>query len=290
MGLEQLGLSNMADATPTPSEKPKPLIATLLLERPAAPDYRLLAERIGKPLDFNLEVALAHKAEFPMLLPVDGDMVIGLRVDAPFSWPLEPLAQFAYWWPDAMEDIARSTCFAAITCSWSRHSRLEAHIRHLVLVRELVEQLPVIGVVWGSVLVQPSVLKAEFNRLQDSELPFSLWVLIQFSKQPNGNILISTLGMRDFGQMEIETESTLSLDETFDLVRKFGSYILAKGPVVKDSETFGLTETQRIRVRFVRSFRPDVNDNVYWLELAEQPSVQRPTGFFSKLFGSDRKQ
>jgi hypothetical protein len=282
--------ANMADATSAPSDKPKPVIATLLLERPAAPDYRLLAERIGKPLDFNLDMASTHKPDFPMLLAVDGDMIMGIRVDAPFSWPLQPLAQFAYWWPDAMDDIARSTCFAAITCSWSRHSRLEAHIRHLILVRELVEQLPVIGIVWGSVLVQPSVLKAEFNRLQERDLPFSVWVLIQFSKQPNGNILISTLGMRDFGQMEIETESTLPLDETFDLVRKFGSYILAKGPVVKDGETFGLTDTQRIKVRTLRSFRPDVNENVYWLELAEQPSVQRPTGFFSKLFGSDRKQ
>jgi hypothetical protein len=280
----------MADATSAPSDKPKQIIATLLLERPAAPDYRLLAERVGKPLDFNLEMASTHKPDFPMLLPADGDMVMGIRVDTPFSWPLEPLAQFAYWWPDAMKDVARSTSFAAVTCSWFRHSRLDAHIRHLVLVRELVEQLPVIGVVWGSVLVQPSVLTAEFNRLQQSELPFSLWVLIQFSKQPNGNILISTIGMRDFGQMEIETESTLPLDQTFDLVRKFGSYIIAKGPVVKDGETFGLTETQRIKVRYVRSFRPDVNENVYWLELAEQPSVQRPKGFFSKLFGSDRKQ
>jgi uncharacterized protein DUF4261 len=288
--LSNTGLSNMADATSAPSDKPKQLIATLLLERPAAPDYRLLAERIGKPLDFNLEMASTHKPDFPMLLAADGDMIVGIRVDSPFSWPLEPMAQFAYWWPDAMKDIARSTSFAAITCSWCRQSRLDAHIRHLVLVRELVDQLPVIGIVWGSVLIQPSVLKAEFNRLQQSELPFSVWVLIQFSKQPNGNILISTIGMRDFGQMEIETESTLPLDQTFDLVRKFGSYIIAKGPVVKDGDTMGLTETQRIKVRFVRSFRPDVNDNVYWLELAEQQSVQRPTGFFSKLFGSDRKQ
>ena len=288
--MSSVGLTNMADATSAPSDKPKQIIATLLLERPAAPDYRLLAERIGKPLDFNLDMAAAHKPDFPMLLATEGDLVVGIRVDTPFSWPLEPMAQFAYWWPDALKDIARSTSFAAITCSWSRHSRLDAHIHHLVLVHELVEQLPVIGVVWGSVLVQPSVLKAEFNRLQQSELPFSLWVLIQFSKQPNGNILISTIGMRDFGQMEIETESTLALDQTFDLVRKFGSYIIAKGPIVKDGETFGLTETQRIKVRYVRSFRPDVNENVYWLELAEQPSVQRPTGFFSKLFGSERKQ
>jgi hypothetical protein len=135
----------MADATSAPSDKPKQLIATLLLERPAAPDYRLLAERIGKPLDFNLEIASTHKPDFPMLLPADGDLIMGIRVDTPFSWPLEPMAQFAYWWPDAMKDIARSTCFAAITCSWCRQSRLDAHIRHLILVRELVDQLPVIG-------------------------------------------------------------------------------------------------------------------------------------------------
>ena len=176
-----------------------------------------------------------------------------------------------------------------VHCAWSEHSRLDAHIRHLVLVRELVDQLPAIGVLWGSVLMQPATLNGEFARLQQGELPFSVWVLIQYSKQPNGNILISTLGMRDFELMEIETESTLPLDQTFDLVRKFGSYMLAKGPVVKDGETIGLTETQRIKVRHTRSFRPDVNENVYWLELTDAPSIEKPKGFFSSLFGSSRK-
>ena len=120
-------------------------------------------------------------------------------------------------------------------------------------------------------------------------IPFSVWVLIQFSKQPNGNILISTLGMRDFDQMEIETESTLPLDQTFDLVRKFGTHILANGPVVRDGDTFGLSAEQRIKVNHVRSFRPDVNENVYWLELSEIQTVRRPSGFFSRLFGSDSK-
>ena len=90
-------------------------------------------------------------------------------------------------------------------------------------------------------LVQAATFKGEFQTTFSGAIPFSLWVLIQFSKQPNGNILISTLGMRDFEQMEIETESSLPLDQTFDLVRRFGSYIIAKGPVVKDGETFGLT-------------------------------------------------
>ena len=146
-----------------------------------------------------------------------------------------------------------------------------------------------IGVLWGSVLVPSSNFKAEFAATLKGAVPFSLWVLIQFSKQPNGNILISTLGMRDFGLMEIETESSLPLDRTYDLVRKFGSYVLAKGPVVEDGHTAGLTADERIKVRHVRSFRPDVNDTVYWLELADKTTVRRPTGVFNRLFGSSSK-
>jgi len=66
--------------------------------------------------------------------------------------------------------------------------------------------------------------------------------------------------------------------------------ILANGPIVKDGETVGLTEEQHIRVRHVRSFRPDVNETIYWLELADNPSVERPTGYFSAQSGSERKQ
>jgi len=83
-------------------------------------------------------------------------------------------------------------------------------MRHSVLVRELVEQLPVIGVLWGgNALVPADTFKGEFQNMKKGAIPFSLWVLVQFSKQPNGNILISTLGMRDFEEMEIETESTI---------------------------------------------------------------------------------
>jgi Domain of unknown function (DUF4261) len=176
-----------------------------------------------------------------------------------------------------------------VHCAWSNYSRMDAHIRHLLLVRELVEQLPVIGVMWGSALIQAELFKGEFANARKGGIPFSLWVLIQFSKQPNGNILISTLGMRNFEQMEIETESSLPLDLTYDLVRKFGSYVLANGAVVKDGDTVGLTADQRIKVRHTRSFRPDVNNLVYRIKLVKDPTVRKPTGLFSTLFGSDSK-
>jgi len=280
----------MSDSAQKPPDQPKSIIVTLLVERLADIDYPLMIERIGKALEIDPANTVGRKLGDPIVFPAGGDLVIGIQVDAPYPDPLDHCAAFAYWWPNAKNDIARHRAHLLVTCSWSKYSRLDAHTRHLVLVRELVEQLPVIGVLWGSVLVPPSVFKAEFASTFKGAVPFSLWILIQFSKQPGGNILISTLGMRDFGLMEIETESSLPLEQTYDLVRKFGCYILAKGPVVRDGETFGQSADERIKVRHIRSFRPDVNDNVYWLELADKPTVRRPRGIFSQMFGSNSKQ
>jgi hypothetical protein len=279
----------MSSSTQKPADKPQTIGATLFLERPADIDYGLLIERVGKSLEINPGHAELKNPGGAIVLPAGGDVIMGIRVDAPYPpAAFDGLAAFTYWWPDLKKDIARSKAHLMVHCSWSKFSRLDAHMRHLILVRELVEQLPVIGVLWGSVLMPSSTLKAEFAATLKGTVPFSLWVLIQFSKQPNGNILISTLGMRDFGLMEIETESSLPLDRTYDLVRKVGSYILVNGPVVKDGDTVGLTADEHIKVRHVRSFRPDVND-VYWLELTDKPAVSRPTGIFSRLFGSSSK-
>jgi len=245
----------MVDPTEKPAQ-PKMIGATLFLEHPKGIDYHLLNERVGSVLEINAAVAEQMKPGAPMVLPAGGDVVLGLQMDFPYPDSLQPVAQFAYWWPDALRDLARHKAHLMVRCAWSKYSRMDAHMRHLVLVRELVEQLPVIGVKWGSALVQADIFKGEFTNIQKGGIPFSLWVLIQFSRQPNGNILISTLGMRDFEQMEIETESTLPLDQTYDFVRKFGSYVLASGAVVKDGDTVGLSADQQIKVRHTAPFDP----------------------------------
>jgi hypothetical protein len=279
----------MGEQTKDAAKQPGRINATLFLERQSPIDYNGMAERVGSTLGLNAATMGHLKPDDAMVLPVDGDVVFGLRMDFPYPVALQHVAQFAYWWPSALSDLARHKAHLMVSCQWAKHSRLDAHMRHLVLVRELVEQLPVIGVLWGSSLIQTDIFKGEFANALKGGFPFSLWILIQFSKQPNGNILISTLGMRDFEKMEIETESSLPLDQTFDMVRKFGSYILSTGAAVKDGDTFGLSELQKIKVRHTRSFRPDVNESVYWIELTEQPTVRKPKGIFSSFFGSTSK-
>src|SRR5262249_14428845 len=156
------------------------------LERPAEIDYSLLMERTGKALELNPKQAEVLKPGGAMVLAAGGDLIVGLNIDAPYPTPLDHPAVFVYLLPDAKKDLERHKAHLIVFCSWPKFSRLDAHMCHLALVRELVEQLPVIGVLWGSALVPASIFKGEFAGAQNGGIPFSLWVLIQYSKQPNG--------------------------------------------------------------------------------------------------------
>jgi Domain of unknown function (DUF4261) len=287
------------------AQTPRMITTALLLEREAPPiDYDAMVQRVGKVLGVDSAAIGRHKAgnemakamvqgvenmlrtnppaighpkvTAEMVLSIAGDVAFGLGIDFPYpdTAALQRIAQFTYWWPNALNDLACHKAHMMLSCSWTGHCRLDAHMRQMVLARESMEQLPVIGILWGSSLVQRDVFRGEYANATKGGVPFWLWVLIQFSKQPNGNILISTIGMRDFEKMEIEAESSLPLDKTFDLVRKFGSYILKSGGVVKDGDTVGMSETQKIKVRHARSFRKDVTTPVYRLDLSGGPTLQ----------------
>lgn len=73
--------------------------------------------------------------------------------------------------------------------------------------------------------------------------------------------------MKALGHMEIEIkESGENPTILLDLVYNFAHYLLDNGPVIKNGQTFGMTEEQRILVSHVPSFT-DRDQTVYRLEL-----------------------
>lgn len=76
-----------------------------------------------------------------------------------------------------------------------------------------------------------------------------------------------TVGMKQFGLMDIEVERTMqTLEDTLALMVDVASYLAISGPVIADGDTFGLTNEQRIRVRHQNSI-VDPTRLVYKLEM-----------------------
>jgi hypothetical protein len=154
-----------------------------------------------------------------------------------------------------------------VYCPWARFSRLEAHVRHTRLINGLLEQLPAVGVLWDLSLVHTDLVrKMTANMLAGQGMPVQLWVLIQFSRQKNGNSLVSTVGMRDLGHMEIETDCARPLQEAYGVVLRFANWLIDRQAPMHDGGKYDLAPEASVVVRHRKSFRPDVPANVYWLD------------------------
>ena len=97
----------MGGPTEDAAKQPRQIMATLLLERQMPIDYNLMIERVGSTLGIDAANIGDSTPGAPMVLPVDGDIVFGLNMDLPYPDTLQQQARFAYWWPNALSDLAR---------------------------------------------------------------------------------------------------------------------------------------------------------------------------------------
>jgi hypothetical protein len=187
------------------SDKPHNVMAMLMLDRPATVDVAQLVAKVGPALDIRDDSPPSPPGT-SFVLPASGDVIMGVIIPAPMPHDAyQHAAETAFWWPEALQVAEQHQCHLIVACAWSSDTRLDAHIKHTVLIRGLLDQVPATAVLWGSVLVSVDQFKGLFQALQtEKTVPVQLWVKIQLSLDGRGGTIASTLGMGDFGLMEIE--------------------------------------------------------------------------------------
>ncbi|MCB1528092.1 MAG: DUF4261 domain-containing protein [Hyphomicrobiaceae bacterium] len=263
--------------------RPKQIVTMIFLERPEMPDVERLKERFGDLLNVGEIVPPDGNVQ---IVSCDGSVLIAGLVDTQLSedhW--RGWVDSAWWWPEAADVMRENQAHLIVSSTWEHSSRLDAHVKHTLVVREFVDQLPAISVSWGNVLVSADQFAGEFHKFQtDKALPVRLWVLIQLSGDGEGGTVASTLGMDAFGLMEIEANSApMEPQDALLFVNNLAAYLISNGPVVNDGDTVGGSEKERIRVKFEPSFRDGVG-TVYLLdfERVEGPEPLKPESKFAK--------
>lgn len=261
------------------------ITAMIFLDRPAMPDIARLKERFGTILPMGDNVS---KEKNVAVVPCDGSMLIAALVDTALEqkhW--RPWVDAAWWWPEGEEMMLQNQAHLLVSSTWDKSSRIDAHLKHTVVVREFVEQLPAIAVAWGSVIVSANQFAGEFHKFQtENVLPVRLWVLIQMSGDGAGGTIVSTLGMESFGVREIEANSApMEPKDALLFVNNLAGYLLSNGPVINDGDTVGGSEDERIKVRFAPSFR-EGHGEVYLLDFERKdgPDPLQPDDAFAKKF------
>jgi hypothetical protein len=187
----------------------------------------------------------------------------------PMPLPRSRLWESPSWrWPTVAEDVKGHKHHAIVGIVRDECSPVVRSALLTMLVASLLSSTDSIGVCWGSALAVNSrdFFIEQAKGLAAGKIPLPLWVDVYGKRRFFGRKNLRTVGMNDFGLMEIEVRGTRqSARHMFGVVFDMADYLLKKGPVIKDGDTIG-NDDGFLRVSIVSSSW-DKNENVYLLHV-----------------------
>lgn len=180
--------------------------------------------------------------------------VIGGVMPFPVPWSdLEGPCATSILWEDAGEVLRTHAGHLILTVSGTDRALDRIRLLTQVTAAVLATCPAAVGVFWThAALVIPPPLFLDFaTRVLPLGPPLDIWVDFRVGKTKAGKTHGFTRGMDSLGFMEFETtespESPVELRERF---QSLANYLIEKGPVIRDGDTFGESATERIKIYF----------------------------------------
>ncbi|MXN65821.1 DUF4261 domain-containing protein [Stappia sp. GBMRC 2046] len=219
-----------------------------------------LQDKLG-PLGLNVRAYGGEDDGDPFIVEAGPIKLSVLFVDKPLpAGTLDNAIAGNRTWPDAATALAKSRAHAIVACmdEAGDHNMALNYAAVLTLAAgALAEELPAIGVYWstGQTVTEASRFISAADGILQKNLPLTVWAQALFLDGPPADdggrtTACVTTGLVPFVGREIEF-MPVSLDPSTIAQRVFGTmqYLLAQGPVLKDGETLGVSEAERIRIR-----------------------------------------
>ena len=206
-----------------------------------------------------------------------GEASVGLLLHMSIPIPdgeAENCADRNIFWSGGKEEAARHRSHVVVA---SMHTEEPTPTESALMVSRLalvaLDVFDGIGVYWGNAGVCNSreVFELFCRRMSEDHLPLPVWLRFDFVRASDDAIGVYTTGMSQFGLMEIEVDRcTMAPNDLCEFVSDLAHYLVQSGPVIKDGNTVGPSDEQRILVRH----RPSMIDDdrmVYKLVFDESP-------------------
>jgi hypothetical protein len=193
-------------------------------------------------------------------LSVAGVALVVMFVDAPLpeSSYSNALRLNRIWPKDAANAMRahRAHVVVGMVREINRKTALAEASAVTLLAAALSELLPAAAMIWTTAvsITSPASLRAHAQRLANA-VPLDIWLQLEWldgPPTPDGKrtLAVLTQGLRPFVGRELEF-APWPLDPPTIALRVLGTgeYLIINGPVIKDGDTLGVSESEAIRVR-----------------------------------------
>lgn len=214
--------------------------------------------RAGEVVDevFGLGYSAEITGEGRIISVTHGNDSIGMLVHAPIPIPTQEAEEKAdrnFLWPNGRDEAAKHRSHVIIAnISSGNQTPVQSAILLSRLTLVALKLFDGIGVYWGNANVSNSrdVFEDFCKNMSEEHLPVPMWLRLQVVRASEDEIGMYTLGMHQFGLMEIEVDRCrMELWELSGFVADMARYLIQRGPVIADEDTTGGSENQRILVR-----------------------------------------
>jgi hypothetical protein len=188
-----------------------------------------------------------------MTFSMDGDRAGMALVAKPLPWSdLEGPCAAAWYWPQAAAAFRRHAAHLIATVMPEGRDRLATALRLTAMVAASGATSHALGVYWGPgrLVHAPEAFLQESLHMSRENLPLNLWVDFRLGQNEDGTHSLFTTGLAAFGYREMEIwDSRRSPQSLRDSAYNVAHYVLEKGSVLKQGETIGGTEEEKIPIR-----------------------------------------
>jgi len=185
-----------------------------------------------------------------------GEESVGFLAHMPAPIPEQEAEENAdgnFLWPNGREEVARHQSHVIVTnIGGAEQTAIDSALTVSRLALVALQIFDGMGVYWGNACVCNSrqVFESFCEDTSEEQVPIPVWLRFQLVRAAENEVGIYTLGMRQFGLMEIEIDRcSMGPGEIFDFVSNLAHYLIQSGPVIADGNTVGGSEDERILVR-----------------------------------------
>jgi len=198
----------------------------------------------------------AHVAEGDIITVTHGEDAVGFlaHVAAPIpGGEAEENADGNFLWPDGKDEAAKHRSHVIVTnITAGEQTPIQSAIAVSRLALVALKLFDGIGVYWGNASVCNSreAFEGICEDISEKHVPLLVLLRFQFVRAPDDGVGLYTLGMRQFGLMDIEVDRCqMEPQELLEFVGNVAHYLVQSGPVIADGNTVGGSEEERILVR-----------------------------------------
>lgn len=236
---------------------PDVILAMVALKEASLPAAADIQKFFYDEFSERIDLEKTDDDEYTRMFEYKGEMLFYSLMPAPIPWEeLEGPCATAWYWPEAAQEMKKHAAHIIVSMLPNQDSDLAQIDRAIILskvVAAILHNTDSVGVYWGSgTVVSPKDTFIQGAKAMEKDsLPIELWIDLRIQQTEKGSFQFFTTGMKAFGHMEIEIRDTKQNPrDIFSFMYNTIAYLLDNGPVIKDGDTIGGDENQRIIVRY----------------------------------------